>query len=176
MFVWIGCKLPENFEQELRSLCLSQNERLGLDTVAFSLPQHISLKISFETEQPEAVLEALAAWLGEQKPFSVRVQNPEQAGKILWLPVAENPNLKRLHEGLDRCLEEKYGVAQHPFDKAFLFHSTLFMDEDVDKLAAMRRLLADYPMERELQVDTFLLGLSETGKAGSYRVVRQIKV
>jgi hypothetical protein len=31
-------------------------------------------------------------------------------------------------------------------------------------------------VEQELQVDTFLLGLSETGRPGSYRVVRQIKV
>lgn len=176
MFVWIGCKLPENFEQELRSLCLSRNERLGLDTVAFSLPQHISLKISFETGRPEAVLEGLAAWLGKQMPFSVHVRNPEQAGNILWLPIAENQELERLHSELDARLAREFDVPQHPFDKAFLFHSTLFMDEDADKIAAMRRLLADYPMERELQVDTFLLGLSETGKAGSYRVVRQIKV
>ena len=176
MFIWIGCKLPENFEQELRSLCLSQNERLGLDTVAFSLPQHISLKISFETEQPEAVLEALAAWLGEQKPFSVHVRNPEQAGRILWLPIAENQELERLHSELDARLARDFGVPQHPFDKAFLFHSTLFMDENAEKIAKMEELLSDYSTERELTVDTFLLGLSETGKAGSYRVVRQIRV
>lgn len=176
MFVWIGCKLPWDFEQEIRTRCLELNRGIGLDTAAFSLPQHISLKISFETKQPDAVLEELTAWLGEQKPFFVHVQNPEQAGNILWLPFSENSNLKRLHAELDRRLEEKFGVAQHPFDKAFLFHSTLFMDEDAEKIAVMRHLLLDYPMERELQVDTFLLGLSETGKAGSYRVAREIKV
>jgi 2'-5' RNA ligase len=176
MFVWIGCKLPQNFEQEIRSRCLERNQGIGLDTAAFSLPQHISLKISFETRQPEAVLEDLAVWLGEQAPFTVHVGNPEQAGKILWLPIAENPDLKRLHQQLDQRLEEKFGIVQHPFDKAFLFHSTLFMDEDPEKIAKMRQLLEKDPMEQELQVDTFLLGLSETGKPGSYRVVRQIKV
>ena len=48
MYIWIGCQLPGSFEKELRSFCLAQNESLGLDTAAFALPQHISLKISFE--------------------------------------------------------------------------------------------------------------------------------
>ena len=33
MYVWIGCKLPESFETEIRSLCLEGNKTLGLDTV-----------------------------------------------------------------------------------------------------------------------------------------------
>ena len=176
MYIWIGCKLPEDFEQELRACCILHNEQIGLDMAAFSLPQHISLKISFETQQPESILGDLAAFLQGQESFSVHMQNPEQAGKILWLPVAENPDLKRLHRQLDQRLEEKFGIVQHPFDKAFLFHSTLFMDDDPPKIAKMRQLLEKDPMERELAVDTFLLGLSETGKPGTYRVVRQIKV
>ena len=47
MYVWIGCKLPESFEREIRTLCLKENDNLQLDTAAFELPQHISLKISF---------------------------------------------------------------------------------------------------------------------------------
>ena len=46
----------------------------------------------------------------------------------------------------------------------------------MEKVAQMEKLLSDYPIEQQLSVDTFLLGLSETGKAGTYRVVRQIKV
>ena len=176
MYIWIGCKLPESFEQEIRSRCLMLNEEIGLNTAAFSLPQHISLKISFDAEPYEAVLEDLAAYLSQQMPFSVFVQNPVQEGNILWLPVAENRELERLHRELDTRIETRFGVPQHPFDKAFWFHSTLFMDEDMEKVAQMEKLLSDYPIEQQLSVDTFLLGLSETGKAGTYRVVRQIKV
>ena len=121
-------------------------------------------------------MEDLAAWLGEQTRFFVHMQNPEQAGNILWLPVSENHQLKRLHAQLDQRLEQKFEIPQHPFDKAFLFHSTLFLDEDAAKIAAMRELLADYPMERQLPVDAFLLGLSETGKTGSFRVVQTIRL
>lgn len=176
MFIWVGCKLPEEYQQEIRNICLEQNNALNLDTVAFSLPQHISLKISFEFSDYEAVLDALTDYLSAQKSFSVCMQNPQQEGNILWLPVAENETLIRLHAQLDDLLENRFGIPQHPFDKAFLFHSTLFMDADTEKIWKMQELLTPFSMQRTLAVDTFLLGLSETGKPGQCRIVRQIKV
>lgn len=176
MYVWIGCKLPESFEREIRSLCLKLNEELRLDTAAFSLPQHISLKISFETTEYEAVLNELTAFLSAQRPFTVRIENPSQNGNILWLPAEENDTLRQLHDRLDALLEDRFGIPQHAFDKSFLFHSTLFIDESAKKVSKMLECLKLYPVAQELTVDTFLLGLSETGKAGGYRVVRQVKV
>jgi 2'-5' RNA ligase len=176
MYIWIGCKLPEDFEQQLRRHCLQLNEAIGLDTTAFSLPQHISLKISFQTEAAPEVLAHLAAFLAEQKPFPVCVAPAEQAGNILWLPVEENTQLQWLHRQLDQRLEQYFQIPQHTFDKAFLFHSTLFMDENHQKLAEMKQLLSSFPLHRELQVDTFLLGVSDSGKPGTYRVVREIQV
>ena len=176
MYIWIGAKLPDAFEREVRSLCVHCNQQIGLDMVAFSLPQHISLKISFEAQQPELILEGIAAILSKQSAFAVHIKNPERVGNILWLPVEENECLKRLHEELDACLEERFGVVKHPFDRAFLFHSTLFIDENASKVASMEALLANAPLEQELWVDTFLLGISETGKPGTYQVIRQIKV
>jgi len=176
MFIWIGCKLPEEFEGEIRSHCLTLNEEIGLDTVAFSLPQHVSLKISFDTPRYEEVLEDLARFAAGQAPFSIRIRDARQAGNILWMPVEENAHLRRLHDELDARLESRFGIGQHEFDKCFLFHSTLFMDADGEKIAKMRDSLAEYPIGRELRIDTFLLGLSETGKPGSCRIVREIKV
>ncbi len=176
MFVWIGCKLPTDYENEIRSYCLGKNESIGLDTVAFSLPQHISLKISFETEQATAILQYLTEILSAQTSFSVRLRGAEQFHNILWIPVDENERLQQLHRLLDAQLEELFAIEQHQFDKCYQFHSTLFIDPDPEKIAAMTAALASYPIERELTIDTFLLGLSETGKAGSFRVVRELKV
>ena len=173
MYIWIGCKLPEDFETEIRSYCLERNRSLDLDTTAFLLPQHISLKISFSSDQPEVVLEDLERFLSAQSPFTVHIKGAERAGNILWVPIAENASLKRLHAQLDTRLEQRFQIPRHEFDKCFLFHSTLFIDPDEKKLAQMEKILAEYPVERELLVDTFLIGLSETGKPGTYRVVRQ---
>ena len=176
MYIWVGCKLPESFEREIRSRCLELNHAIGLDTVAFSLPQHVSLKISFQSERYDEIIAYLTGFLSVQKPFSLRIRQAEQAENILWMPVAENEVLRQLHVRLDTLLERRFGIGQHKFDKCFLFHSTLFVDSDAGKIAHMQETLAQYPTERELAVDTFLLGLSETGKSGAYRVIQQIKV
>ena len=176
MFIWVGCKLPEEFEQEIRNRCLALNKKIGLNTVAFSLPQHVSLKISFRSDRYREIIEDLAAYLATQEPFSLRILSAEQAGNILWMPVGENGQLRRLHMELDERLENRFGIERHEFDRCFLFHSTLSMDADAGKIADMRDALAEYPIERELQVDTFLLGLSETGKPGECRIVREIRV
>ena len=176
MYIWLGCKLPVAFEQEIRQRCLALNRNLGLDTAAFSLPQHVSLKISFSAEEPEAVLQFLQEFLAGQQAFGVTVQAPEQVGNILWLPITDQPMLPRLHQQLDDLLTRHFGIPQHPFDKEFMFHSTLFIDPDPEKIAQMAALLQDEGFPRKLAVDTFLLGISESGAAGTYRVVKEIKI
>lgn len=176
MYFWIGCKLPEDFEQEIRSHCLALNQQFGLNTVAFELPQHISLKISFQCNHVDKVLVDLESFLSTQSPFKVQILDIEQAGSILWLTVAESDILNRLHEELDSRMESRFGIAQHEFDKCFRFHSTLFLDADTKGIAQMHAALESYPFARTLHINTFLLGTSKTGDAGSYCVVRKIKV
>ena len=176
MYIWIGCKLPEDFETELRSHCLAANRHIGLNTAAFSLPQHISLKISFHTPDHEAVLTELTEFLSTLQPFTILLGCAEQCGNILWLPVEENVILQKLHNALDTRLRERFKIPQHPFDKDFLFHTTLFIDKDIYKLSIMERAMTEFPVPRELHIDTFLLGLSPDSTPGSYRVVRTIKV
>lgn len=176
MYLWVGCKLPESYEREIRTHCRKLNEEIGLNTVAFSLPQHISLKISFPTDRVEEILEYLSDYLHTQFPFGVQITDLQQTGSILWLYAAENETLTHLHQELDARLESHFKIPQHTFDRAFQFHSTLFLDADTAKVAQMHHALQDYPFARDLPIDTFLLGFSETGKPGTYRIVRQIKV
>ena len=176
MFLWIGCKLPVDYEKEIRSYCLKKNESIGLNTLPFSLPQHISLKISFESAYTDQIAEYLKVFFAPQKPFSVHISGIEKMGQILWLTVEENPILQQLHESLDQQLEKRFKITQHPFDKDFQFHSTLFMDGDGEKIDKMAVILAGYPFARELMVDTIVLGTSKSGKPGSYHVIEEIKL
>jgi hypothetical protein len=176
MYVWIGCKLPQPFEDELRTVCLEKNKELGLNAVAFSLPQHISLKISFETDRAEEILEALPKFFAVQPPFGVEIREIAQNGSILWMTVGDNEILEMLHERLDAYLNAHFGVKQHLFDTCFQFHSTLFIDPDEENIRKMLTRLADFVLPRELMVDTVLLGISESGKPGTYHVVRRIEL
>ena len=75
MYIWIGCGLPEGFEWELRERCMPLGAELGLDLVAFSLPQHISLKISFDAgEQYEKILDFVEQLLQAEEKFYVNLK------------------------------------------------------------------------------------------------------
>lgn len=177
MYVWIGCALPEDFARDVRRICLAHNRQIGLDESAFALPQHISLKISFDAgDRLDEIVDFLSRLLEKEKPFYVNLQAAEQAETILWITAAENTRLKELHDKLDFSLEQSFGIPLHPFDRRFIFHSTLFLDPDTGKLRRMLARLENVIPGSPLYIDTFLLGLSPDGSPGSYRVVREIKV
>ena len=173
MYIWIGAKLPTDFESWLRSICIPVGQKLQLDMIGFSLPQHISLKISFPTDQPQAVLEFLKERLKKERVFYVNPRSPEREGNILWMPFRKNVPLRHLHQMLDRELKEKFGIEQHPFDLDFRFHSTLFFGEE-SALTRVAEAFRQLGLPGILRIDTLLLGVSDTGKSGSYRVVAEI--
>ncbi len=174
MYIWVSCRLPEGFEKSLRAKCLAENEKIGLDTTAFSLPQHISLKISFETDRAEEALSWLRTYLSRQRAFCVCLKGAEQVSGVLWLAAEENAELERLHRELDALLLEYFGVPQHPLDKCFCFHSSLFLDADTQRLCRMKQALCDLALPNSLWINSFLLGTSPDGSPGSYRVVAEI--
>ena len=178
MYIWIGCRLPEAFEHELRYGLREMNVQLGLSEVAFTLPQHISLKISFcvAEGQVQSVIDAIAGMLQKEKPFAVRLGGVEVMGNVLWLNIRNNARLKALHAQLDAMLQKEFGVEPHLFDRDFRFHSTLFLDDNVEKLKAAHDILSQYPNDETLGIAQFLIGTSETGERGTYRVVREISV
>lgn len=178
MYIWVGCKLPERFEEELRGVCLAHNRDIGLDTAAFDMPQHISLKISFAADdgQAEEIFAFLEDLLSRESRFYVNLLPPEILDTILWLPVLEAPTLRRLHDTLDRELLTRFGISPHPLDQCFFFHSTLFMDPDTGKLSRMRQLLSHDCPGGTLPVEGFLLGCSPNGEPGSYRIRKEIKI
>jgi len=174
MYVWIGCKLPEDFADGLRQVCTAQNRDLGLDASGFHLPQHISLKITFDAGQRwQEILDRLEGWLQTKEKFYVNLNSPELVPGVLWLPVTKNAYLTALHRDLDSLLQADFGIGQHPFDKDFRFHTTLFQG-DGEGMQMMHRRLAELRFSMPLPVDTFLLGVSEDNTRGSYRIVREI--
>lgn len=176
MFIWIGCELPKEFELDLRDACLEASEGLELDFSCFTLPQHISLKISFQAGPDyEPVLDFVESLLRKEKKFYVNPKEPEQAGSILWLAFRESGTLRRLHNLLDRDLKRWFGIPQHLFDKAFAFHSTLAMGKP-EEIAAYKARLEGLDLPESLKIPAFLLGISESGKGGTYRVVRRIEL
>ena len=176
MYIWIACDLARDLA-EIREKCIEFNRDLHLSSVAFSLPQHVSLKISFSVDDADAgeVIEAVECYLSGQKPFPISKPEPEIFSNILWLSLPQNEHLERLHRELDDMLLSRFGVPRHEYDRCFKFHSTLFID-DGESLKKMHERVSSLTMPSELLVDGFIIGVSDSGKAGEYRVLKNITV
>ena len=174
MFVWIGCDINSKF-LEYREKVKERNGDLGLSESAFKFPQHVSLKITFEMEDEIAkhCIKDIIELLKATKPFVAKTKEIELHDGIIWIRMEENEQFKALHDELDQ-IAISYAVKQHEFDKQYIFHSTVIMDEDREKLAVLFDRIKDIPFPEELKINTFIVGHSHDKI--EYKVDRRIKV
>lgn len=175
MYIWVGCDINPKFF-EFREKVKEINAELNLSEAALKLPQHISLKISFEMEEEIAkhCIKDIIELLKIQKPFVAKLGKCElRDDGIIWIRVEENEQLSALHKELDE-IAISYAVKPHAFDKQFIFHTTVITDEDSEKLAAAYDKIKDIPYPEELKINTFLVGHSDDNI--NFKVDRRIKV
>ena len=177
MFVWVGINVEEQLK-ETRMAVDRVFEKIDISNVTCQLPLHISLKISFEIENElfESVLNDIISVYEAQKPFNVDVKGIEKHDNIMWIRMYSNKEIEALATSLNVMLKEKYNVPLHEYDLDFIFHTTLFMDGDKEKINAAHTLLGNLALPKNLIANTFVIGTSETGKNGTYRVYKTVEV
>ena len=177
MYIWIGILIDGQLDA-LRDRAIRIERELSLPLSCFTLPQHISLKISFFVDDADAsrVIDSVEHFLEGQKPFSVEVRGIEREGNIVWVRMEEREELTALSLSLGKMLEREWGVGYHPYDLDFKFHSTLFMDDDPRRIAVAYERIKDTAVPERLLVDTFVIGTSHSGALGTYRVERTVSV
>lgn len=177
MFIWVGINVEEQLK-ETRMAVDRVFERIDISNVTCQLPLHISLKISFEIKNEvfDSVLNDIIDIYNAQKPFEIKVKGIEKHENIVWIRMYSNEDLEALATSLNVMLHDKYGVPLHEYDLDFIFHTTLFMDDDAEKINAAHNLLGDLTLPKTLTANTFVIGKSETGENGTYRVYRTIEV
>ena len=175
MYIWTAIDINDQLG-ELRTLAKSVEKEIGFEHSAFTLPSHISLKISFfvEDEVYPRVIETLLDYYKTVKPFFVDAECIEIDNNIVWLRMNENPMINQIHKDLDRILSEKHEIVPHPFDLNFKFHSTLFLDSDKDKIEMAYSRIRDAKFPLSLCANKLIIGASPSGKVGTYGVTHTI--
>lgn len=171
MYLWIAADVSEAL-QPLRHQAQKHNP--GLSEIAFMLPQHISLKISFSIspECCDQVVKQIEELLSREPPITTAFKGLEQTGDILWLRADDA--LLDLHNRLDQLLLDSFNIPQHSFDKKFIFHSTLFIDKDHNLLQAVSKKLTNYPPS--VTIKEYIIGVSHSGMPGSFKVIKNIRI
>ena len=175
MYIWTGIDVDEQLAG-IRERVRQLEKEEGVKNSNLTLPFHISLKISFEMDEARApeVIRTLETYYRKQKPFEIPVSGIEYHTAITWIRMRENETLDRLHDGLNELLQTRFGVPLHEYDRDYLFHTTLCLDEDAALVRRFYDKLKDVPLPAVLRAERFLIGASPAGALGTYRVVKEI--
>lgn len=176
MLVWVGIDMDSQYcaiKGEIKAV----EEEVGFDHSNFTLPMHVSLKISFSVEEKDfqAVEDTITAIYDRTEPFEIAVKGIELHDNICWIRMKENPRLNALSEELNYTLRDKFGVPLHEYDLDFKFHTTLFMDDDVEKVAKAYEKVKDISVPDKLVASRFVIGTSESGDLGTYKIYKTIE-
>ena len=177
MYIWLGIEV-EGQLAAAKERALAVEREMGFGLSCFTLPMHVSLKMSFPMDDARApeVMEFVKGYYAALSPFLMRVRGPEADGPILWIRMERSAELDRIHDELNEQLLLRYGVGLHEYDTDYKFHTTLFMDGDEARIREAYSRIQDVCLPETLTASRFVIGTSETGALGSYSVCESITV
>ena len=176
MIVWVGIDMDSQYGL-VKEVTKAVEKEVGVDHSNFTLPMHVSLKISFSVEEKDfqAVEDVITAIYDRTEPFEIAVKGIELHENICWIRMKENHRLNALSEELNYTLRDKFGVPLHEYDLDFKFHTTLFMDDDTEKVAKAYEKVKDISVPDKLMASRFVIGTSESGDLGTYKIYKTIE-
>lgn len=177
MYIWVGIKTEDHL-LPIKEAAMKAEKAVGFESSCYTLPMHISLKMSFSVSEADfiSIISDIEKLLSSISPFTVKIKGVETEDVIVWIRMEDDYVLNGIHDSLNTMLLSKYGIGLHEYDCDYKFHTTLFMDEDSDKLKKAYELIKDSPIPREMHLDTFVIGTSDSGRLGTYTVIKEIKV
>ena len=175
MYVWAGLIFDKNSENNIRNICKEINSNYGLSELSFTLPQHVSLKTSFDTENYIEIIKNIKEILNNQNKINIEICGITKVdNSVIWLDVVENAELRKIHNLLNNMLEKKFNIPPKGFDgEHFHFHSTLFQDKNIceehEILVSKLNERLHFPFE--IKINEIGFGISKIGTVGTFRKI-----
>lgn len=175
MYIWLGINVDGQLG-DVKKKAKEIDKELAFTNSCFTLPLHISLKMSFAID--DAKFSEIAAdienYYSSVESFEIDVRGIENEQVIVWIRMHECEGLNEIHDALNDLLLKKYGIGLHEYDTDYKFHTTLFMDSDGEKINAAFERVKDTPIPKRLVADRFVIGTSQGGALGTYSVYKEI--
>ena len=177
MYIWVGVEVESQIA-EIKKFAFEIEKKIGFENSNFTLPMHISLKISFPVPDAvaENVMKDIEKLYHSVTPFEIAVDKIECYENISWIRYKQNDKIDEIHDRLNAMLFEKYGVGLHEYDCDYKFHTTLFMENNEEKIRSAYETVKNVYLPEKISVNKLLIGVSESGKLGSYRVFREVNI
>ena len=177
MFIWTAIDINDELKHIAPQIKQIEDE-MGFKNSTLLLPFHLSLKISFNLAERfyDRAIEAIIDYYKLLKPFEIEVDKIEIENGIVWIRFKQNEILKTIHAHFDAIMQNKFDVKPHEYDLDFKFHTTLFIDADKHKIQSAYQKIKNIDIPKRFKVSKFLIGESNTGEIGSYKVTRSIQI
>ncbi len=177
MYVWLGIDLDSQLQQFKNNVC-DVKGKVGLPQENANFPMHLSLKISFQIDDElfPRLAKDLCAYYKRLRPFDVEVAQMECHPNISWILYKPCQRLMDISIHLNDFLLANYGVPLHEYDTDFKYHTTLFMDDDGQKVATAYDMVKNLPLPQKVKVNTFCVGTSSSGELYTYQVCKRVVV
>lgn len=172
MYIWCAIDIDEQVAKARQKVAWVCAE-MGIENPTLTLPYHISLKISCEVadDRVREAKDRINAYFSAIRPFEIATEGIERQGGIVWIKHRESEELRAIHSWLVELFDRQYGVPPHEFDLSFAYHTSLYVgDEETARM--IYDVVKGEPIPEELVADRFVIGCSESGKAGEYRVIK----
>lgn len=175
MYLWVGINV-DNCLSAVRERAESVEKEVGIHLSCFTLPLHISLKISFEVDEKncEQIVASILELYESLEAFDLKVKEIENEGNIVWIRYEDNQVVSTLKTQMNEMLLDRFGIGLHEYDHDFIFHTTLFM-EDEDKNALAFEKIKDISLPNEVRANCFAVGFSESGELGTFKILKEVK-
>lgn len=175
MYFWVGIIVDEELSA-LREKAEKVEREVGISLSCFTLPLHVSLKISFKVDEEKSaqILENICELYENLEPFELKVKGIENEGNIVWLRYEENPLLSNLKTKMNEALKERFGIGLHEYDKDFIFHTTLFMGDEEKNTLAFEKVKG-FSLPTKVKANRFAIGFSENGELGTFKILKEVK-
>lgn len=180
MFICIAALLDDTSQNRIRAKTMRLMEHYRLPATAVLLPQHVSLKMTFQCLNPEklvAYFDALAdaasaAEIALDMIEAIPIEDHGKPSGLIWYTVVDDGRLRAVHNRLNDDLPALLGIQNSSTDgDQFRFHTTVTYGslcfEDYQKIVAeeqrhfapmkvmLNRLSLFYSHEDQLKPGTF---------------------
>ena len=155
---WVVGMIPDDINDQIKEICLKENEDLRLSERFFKNSLHISMKRTFHCEYFEKMKEDLKHLLTSKGEIYCGHTHLIKIKDMLWLTLDEDEKIRKVHQKIDELLQNRYNVPIDTFDKNYLPHITIFHKGDPDNLLKMHERLLEKLPNKEIKISRYAIG------------------
>ena len=176
MYIFLAIDV-DNQLSEIKNKASIIDENIGFQNPCFTLPMHISIKASFKIDSSnfDSIIEEVMNYYSSIQPFKIDIYRLEMYDNIVWIRMCRNKELDKVHDDINKILLEKHNIGLHEYDLDYKYHTTLFMDDNSYSIKEAYNMISKAELPQSIMANQFIIGVSETGKLGSYSIYKKIQ-